>query len=118
MKRTANLGYIERPPGLVGRDDVGAFRVCGDCMAPHHGHGSFVCVDRRRVKPGDVVVIELRRHENGEPKSYVKELLSLDSMRVACRQYNPAVDLFMDRRKVLRIWRVIPDGELWPNEAR
>ena len=105
---------VIRPPGLANRPGVFALRVANHSMWPMYRDGARVYLDTKKPVVTDGIVVELKPTEEGRPgKAYVKMLVSMDSRKVVVEQFNPPGRLEFDRDEILRIFRVIPNEELW-----
>ena len=61
----------------------------------------------------DYVLVELKPHGNdGTRPAMIKRLLAVTPTKLRLRQYNPARDFDLDRRTVLRVYRVLDWDEL------
>ena len=110
-------GWAIRPRGLAGRADAFAFVVEGNCMAPHYRNGDLAYAEPREPAPGDVAIVELKEWVNGHPRRFIKRLIDVGADIVICAQYNPWARLEIERARVARLYRVIPDYELWPRST-
>ena len=109
-----NIGWAMRPPGLKGRDDVFGLIVQGNCMAPHYQTGEVVYGELRAGAVGDIVIVELNECQNGHPRRLLKRLVSEEPDHLVCLQYNPVGRIEIERGRVNRVLRVVPNRELWP----
>lgn len=106
------IDTVRRPPGLQNVPNAFALYLQGDSMSPWKEHGALLYLHPGRpVKAGDYVVIELKPEREGEAgECFVKRLRQINDLRLVLQQYNPANDrIVIDRRKVLRIFKVLDD---------
>lgn len=108
------VDYVRRPPRIGGRADVFAAYVQGDSMIHWRKPGQLVYLES--VKPpraGDYVLVELKPRDGESTRpALVKELLAITATKLRLRQYNPPRDFDVDRRSVLRVYRVMDWDEL------
>ncbi len=108
------MGYVRRPPGLVGLKNVFALNVISDSMVPRYDPGELIYCGGRPPVAGDHVVIEMYPDDGASiGKAYVKKLVRRTSSEIQCYQYNPARELTFDAYRVKHIWRIIPPRELF-----
>lgn len=108
------VDYVRRPPRLIGRNDVFAAYVQGYSVSPWREPGQLIYVESARPpRAMDYVLIELKP-SNGDTMRpvLVKRLLGVTPTRVRLRQYTPPRDFEIDRRRILRIFRVLDWDEL------
>lgn len=108
------VDYVRRPPRLIGRTDVFAAYVQGNSVSPWREPGQLIYLEGARPpKPMDYVLVELKPHNGDDVRpALVKRLLAVTPTRVRLRQYTPAKDFEVDRRRILRIFRVLDWDEL------
>ena len=107
-------GWAERTPGLAHRRDVFGLVVTGNCMMPHYRNGDIAYVEPRRPAVGDIAIIEFKEWAGGHPRRIIKRLVGLTPAIVTCAMYDPPGQITIERSRVRRMYRVIPDCELWP----
>lgn len=108
------VDYVRRPPRLIGRNDVFAAYVQGYSVSPWREPGQLVYVESARPpRAMDYVLIELKPTGSDPMRpALVKRLLAITPARVRLRQYTPPKDFEIDRRRILRIFRVLDWDEL------
>lgn len=111
------IGYLRRPPILVGRQDIYALYVQGMSMSPRFRDGATLFVEKLRpVRVGDDVVVYLRapdEHEGERPSGVlVKTLVRKTASYIELEQYAPAITFRLPVERVARMDRVIPWDEL------
>jgi len=108
------VDYVRRPPRLMGRSDVFAAYVQGNSVSPWREPGQLIYLEGARPpKAMDYVLVELKPHNGDDVRpALVKRLLAVTPTRVRLRQYTPAKDFEVDRRRILRIFRVLDWDEL------
>jgi hypothetical protein len=108
------IDHVPRPPGLANRQDVFALRVANLSMWPKFRDGERVYVDTKRPAIEDFVVVELHPAIEGDPgKAYVKMLVARDGKKLTVEQFNPPGRLEFRNDEIKRVYRVIPNEELW-----
>lgn len=110
----AVVDYVRRPPRLAARADVFAAYVQGDSMVHWREPGQLVYVESAKPpRVMDYVLVELKPPvgESTRP-AMIKRLLAVTPTKLRLRQYNPARDFDIDRRSVLRLYRVLDWDEL------
>jgi len=110
----AVVDYVRRPPRLAARADVFAAYVQGDSMVHWREPGQLVYVESAKPpRVMDYVLVELKPPvgESTRP-AMIKRLLAVTPTKLRLRQYNPARDFDVDRRAVLRLYRVLDWDEL------
>ncbi|MFO1157388.1 MAG: S24 family peptidase [Reyranellaceae bacterium] len=110
----AVVDYVRRPPRLAARADVFAAYVQGESMVHWREPGQLVYVESAKPpRAMDYVLVELKPHGNdGTRPAMIKRLLAVTPTKLRLRQYNPARDFDLDRRTVLRVYRVLDWDEL------
>jgi phage repressor protein C with HTH and peptisase S24 domain len=100
--------YARRPARFLGRADLFALYVQGTSMEPRYFSGEMIFVEKDRPpQNGDHVVIELLPDESGVREAYLKVLIGRTPTKIRLRQYSPAKEIEIDRRKVGQILRVL-----------
>jgi phage repressor protein C with HTH and peptisase S24 domain len=110
----AVVDYVRRPQRLAARTDVFAAYVQGDSMIHWREPGQLVYVESARPpRVMDYVLVELKPPVGeGTRPAMIKRLLGVTPTKLRLRQYNPARDFDIDRRTVLRLYRVLDWDEL------
>jgi phage repressor protein C with HTH and peptisase S24 domain len=106
-------GYVRRPPGIAGMNNVFALHVLSDSMVPRYDPGEIIYCGGREPVPGDHVVVETFPEAEGQAgKSFIKKLKQRTGREIIVEQYNPAKEITFDRYAIKHLWRVIPLKEL------
>ena len=110
------IDYLRRPPSLAGRQDVYAITVIGNSMLDRFEDGDPAYVDsKRQASPGDYVVVQLRRVQDGEERLHIallKQLVCRTSNYVELRQKHPEAVFTIPLSEVASVHRVIPWREV------
>jgi phage repressor protein C with HTH and peptisase S24 domain len=108
------VDYVRRPFGLLGAADIYALYVEGESMVPKFEPGDLVFVHpHRKARPGDYVVIQEPDTDRGEPRGFIKRLVSTTSRLVKTQQFNPRASIDFVIRPGLVVHKVMTDGELY-----
>lgn len=107
--------FVDIPPGLTGvaQGDLFAIRVHGESMMPvwEAGDPVFIVKSRPR-KRGSYVVVQMEGGRGHQPRAILKRLVSEDSERILLAQFNPPMEMEVDRSEVKHIWRALHWREL------
>lgn len=108
------VDYVRRPPKLFGRRDVFSVYVQGTSMEPRFFSGELLYLEMNRPPHnGDFVVIELKPTEDDPTRAaYLKRLVGVTPTKIKLHQYKPDEQIEIDRRKVLRMFRVMTTMDL------
>lgn len=108
------IGYLNRPPGLMGNRKAYALYVVGSSMEPLFDPGQPVFVDAGRPPAiGDDVIVQLIDHADGRVvTALIKRLVRRTSAFVELRQYNPDRTFRIDMTRVASVQRVLSVAEL------
>ncbi|AHJ65938.1 XRE family transcriptional regulator [Granulibacter bethesdensis] len=107
------LDWARLPGPLTGIPGLFALYVEGDSMEPWVEHGHLIYIHPTRpAAPRDHVVVVVQDGEYDEPRALVKRLVRRTAGRLVLHQYNPAGEIEIDARTVMRIYRVIPWNEV------
>ena len=108
------IGAVYRLPGIEGRRDVFALHVVGASMDPWRKANGLIYVEEKRAPSiGDHVVVEFKPVPHSEVRqAVVKQLIGVTPTKLRLKQYNPAKEFEIERKKVHRIYRVIEWDEL------
>lgn len=108
------VDYVRRPYGLLGAKDVYALYVEGESMIPKYAPGDLVFVHpHRKARSGDYVVIQEPDSNNGEPRGFIKRLVTVTTKLVRTEQFNPKARLDFPIRPGLLVHRVMTENELY-----
>lgn len=104
------LDYIARPTSLAGDREAYALTIMGNSMAPRFKQGERVVVaPRAMIGVGDDVIVQLRGPDGEDERIktvLIKELVRRSASTVTLRQYNPARDFTIDRRRIAAMHKV------------
>ncbi|APH54885.1 Transcriptional repressor [Granulibacter bethesdensis] len=107
------LDWARLPAPLTGIPGLFALYVEGDSMEPWVEHGHLIYIHPTRpAAPRDHVVVVVQDGEYDEPRALLKRLVRRTTGRLVLHQYNPAGEIEIDARTVMRIYRVIPWNEV------
>ncbi len=105
---------VVRPPGLMNRPRVFALEIISGSMSPRYEKGWIIYCDDRPPSIGDDVVIEMFPSAEGEVgQAFVKTLRKRTKSAIVVSQFNPPSEMTFDPYAIQRIWRVIPNPELY-----
>lgn len=108
------IEYVARPPGLAGAKGVYALYVEGDSMLPRFSPGELIFVHPGRpISAGDVVVVQEPDSENGEPRAFIKILISKGGASIRTRQLNPPLEISFRHRDGVTVHKVMSTNELF-----
>lgn len=97
------MGFTYRPFALRDVAEAYAVEIHGDSMSPALKPGQVAYVHpKRAVKVGDEVVIQLK-----DGQALVKELVRRTEHQVIVRQWNPAKEFKIDRKKIESIHLIL-----------
>lgn len=102
------MGFVPRPPGLLGVKDAFAVYVVGDSMLPKFEPGSIVhCNPHLPVTAGKFVVVQL-----DEQRAIVKQFVRKDDREIVLREFHPhPEELRFAVADVLAMYRVVSSQE-------
>jgi phage repressor protein C with HTH and peptisase S24 domain len=108
------VDYARRPPRIAGRKDVFAAYVQGTSMSPWREPGKLIYVESARPPAvNDYVLVEFKPTNGDEVRgALVKQYKGATSTKYKLYQHNPAKAIEIDRRDVLRVYRVMDWDEL------
>ena len=104
--------YARTPPRIAGRANVFAIWTSGDSMFPWRASGDLVYVEERPVRIGDYVILEMQPDAHDTRPAILKRLAGQTPTKIRLEQYNPQKTIEIDRRKIVRMLRVIDWPEL------
>lgn len=104
--------YARTPPRIAGRANVFAIWTSGDSMFPWRASGDLVYVEEKPVRTGDYVIIEMQPDAHDTRPAILKRLAGQTPTKVRLEQYNPQKTIEIDRRKIVRMLRVVDWPEL------
>jgi phage repressor protein C with HTH and peptisase S24 domain len=102
------IEYVDLPAKLVGVPGVIALFVAGDSMAGIWAPGDIVYVAKKRpVTPGAYAVVLVEDGPGHPPAAYLKEYVRGSNDTVVLRQYNPNMEMEIERQRVRDMWRAL-----------
>lgn len=106
---------IMRPDALRGAKEAYAIYFQGDSMEPRFYAGDLGIVDPRRpAGPGDDVVVQLNNgSDDAVVTVLVKRLVRSSASHVELEQFNPPLRFRVDRTRIARMHRLMPQVELF-----
>jgi phage repressor protein C with HTH and peptisase S24 domain len=104
--------HARTPPRIAGRANVFAIWTSGDSMFPWRASGDLVYVEERPVRVGDYVILEMQPDAHDTRPAILKRLAAQTPTKIRLEQYNPQKTIEIDRRKIVRMLRVIDWPEL------
>ncbi len=106
------VGYIDCPPSLEANRDAYGVYIHGESMLPRYEPGDAVSVNPDRpTRPGDYVVLQIRKGEHGGTSGLIKRLVRKNDREVVVEQFNPAKQLKFSRKDVISIHYILRPGE-------
>ena len=108
------IDYLLRPPALATVSDAYALFVVNSSMVDRYRPGDPIFVHpHQKVKPGDVVIIQVQNFEGGDILSYIKEYIGRDDRDLIALQYNPRSEIRFANRTIKSVHRVMQQRELF-----
>ncbi|GAA3794748.1 hypothetical protein GCM10022600_15200 [Qipengyuania pelagi] len=109
-----HVRMIARPPALRGARDLYAIYFHGESMEPRFAPGEVGIVDPGRpVRSGDYVVVQINTGDSDEVATVlVKRLIAMNAREITLEQFNPALTFTLERTRIARIHRILPQTEL------
>lgn len=102
------MGWVQRPPHLIGVLDAYASYVDGESMYPRYKPGETVWTNP--PKPfirGDDIIVQLHpEEEGGNPRGYIKEFVRWEPKYLVVAQYNPPMEIKYDREMVISTHKI------------
>ena len=107
-----SIGHAPLPRGLRRYADVYAIVVLNDSMVPEHKPGALRYVTPQ-VKPrlGDSVVVEFVRDPDQGPEAMIGHLQQ-NGATIKIAKLNPAGEVEISSRSVIRLHRIAPESEV------
>lgn len=108
------LGFVRRPPKLMGVSGAYALYARGDSMSPWRENGQLVFVHPTiPVNVGDYVVVELHpENEGASGRAYIKRLERRTANEIKLFQFNPRKELSLPRKRVLNVHKILSLEEM------
>lgn len=103
------IGYTMRPKSLIGVKGAYSIYVVGDSMEPRYEAGELVQVNPHKPpQPGRDVVVQLYPTADGEQgEGLIKRLVSITPTFVNLKQFNPPLDIPLERKIVKSIHLIV-----------
>lgn len=102
------MGWVQRPPHLIGVLDAYATYVDGESMYPRYKPGETVWTNP--AKPftrGDDIIVQLHpEEEGGTPRGYIKEFVKWEPKYLVVSQFNPPMEIKYDRDMVISTHKI------------
>ena len=78
------------PPSLTPASGAYAICVSGSSMSPRYEDGEICFIDpKRRVRPGDYVVAQIKQNDHDAPLAFIKRLVRWTTNELILEQFNP-----------------------------
>ena len=107
------IDRVRRPPGIANATDIYALYVEGDSMEPRYQPGELMYVSEKRpVRPGDYVIVQIQNGEHDGAQAYVKRLTRRTADKLILEQSNPKATLEIPMSKVKAVHRILTMNEL------
>ncbi len=107
------IDWAPCPPGVLETRDAYALWVMNDSMKPRFRNGDIVFIEPHRpVRPGDDVVIQIRRDDTNTVETWIKEFVGYRGDDIVAWQHNPPQELVFHRDEVTEMQRIIPINDL------
>lgn len=102
------MGWVQRPPHLIGVLDAYATYVDGESMFPRYKPGETVWTNPSKpITRGDDVIIQLHPEEDGgSNRGFIKEFLRWEPKYLVVAQYNPPCEIKYDREMVVTMHKI------------
>ena len=102
------MGWVQRPPHLIGVLDAYATYVDGESMFPRYKPGETVWTNPpKSFARGDDVIVQLHPEaEGGNPRGYIKEFVRWEPKYLVVAQYNPPMEIKYDREMVISVHKI------------
>lgn len=102
------MGWVQRPPHLIGVLDAYATYVDGESMYPRYKPGETVWTNPSKpFARGDDIIIQLHpEEEGGAPRGYIKEFVRWEPKYLVVAQYNPPMEIKYDRDMVITTHKI------------
>lgn len=101
------IDYIWRPDDMIRTRDGWAFYVIGSSMSPAIDHGDLVVVNPAKPIKGGVDCVFVHEQEDGTLLGMVKRLVRANSDRWTVKQFEPAKQFDLSRKKWAKAWRIV-----------
>lgn len=100
------IDQILRPDGLTARDAFSVYLV-GESMSPAYEHGDRLFIDPTRPTRSGADCLFMQAGEDGTYLGLAKRLMRVTSDKWRVRQFNPAKDFDLDRKKWAKVWTIV-----------
>ncbi|MCW2276355.1 hypothetical protein GJ654_18685 [Rhodoblastus acidophilus] len=113
MSCSTPIGYVARPPGLIGVEGAYAVFVQGDSMSPRHKNGELRFVHPyKQLNPGDDIIVQIvnAHHESG---AFIKTFVAKHQKWLVCRQIAHDAEVKYPVQQVTSVHKVLNTNELF-----
>jgi len=102
------MGWVQRPPHLIGVLDAYASYVDGTSMYPRYKPGETVWTNPPKpFTRGDDIIVQLHpEQEGGAPRGYIKEFVRWEPKYLVVAQYNPPMEIKYEREMVISTHKI------------
>ena len=102
------MGWVQRPPHLIGVLDAYATYVDGESMYPRYKPGETVWTNPSKpFVRGDDIIVQLHpNEEGGSPRGYIKEFVRWEPKYLVVAQYNPPMEIKYEREMVISTHKI------------
>ena len=102
------MGWVQRPPHLIGVLDAYATYVDGESMYPRYKPGETVWTNPSKpFTRGDDIIVQLHpEEEGGTPRGYIKEFVKWEPKYLVVSQFNPPMEIKYDREMVISTHKI------------
>jgi phage repressor protein C with HTH and peptisase S24 domain len=108
------IGFVRRPPGLVGMTDIYSLYVENESMYPKYSSGELIFVHPYRpLAVGDAMVIQIKNDPTADTEGYIKIYKGRTADYVIGEQFNPSAKINYRRETIVMAHRVFPTNELF-----
>ncbi len=101
------IGTIPRPPPLEGVTGGYAVHIVGDSMEPVLEQGTLVWVSPTPPRSGQLCIIQLKDHGDGEHRAMVKRYRRSRADFYVVLQYNPESEIDLEKRRVDKLHKIV-----------
>lgn len=102
------IDYIPRPPVLRSARDAYAIYVVGESMVPRYRPGFLLHINPYKPPRRDTGVVVYKRDQ----AVLIKEFVEVTDRELVLRQFNPALDLRIDRADIAEFHAVVGTEEV------
>lgn len=114
LLESGEIDYVRRPRALAKTKDIYAFYVVGDSMEHRFFEGDLIYVSERRpVRIGDYVVVQVQNGENDCTQAYLKRLIKRCPKILVLEQHNISAIIDIPMKNVISIHRILTINDLY-----